>query len=401
MFDPSEHRVASPLDWLDDELDQLRAAQLGRSRRLRASAAGPEIRLDGQQVISFASNDYLGLASHPNLASAARQTAERFGWGAAASPLVAGHDEPTAALEAELAAWLDTEAALVFGSGYAANVSTITALVGRGDVVYSDETNHASIIDGCRLSRAQVVVYPHGNAAWLADRLEAPSGHRRRLIVTDSLFSMDGDVAPLESLASLAQASGSMLLVDEAHATGVCGARGTGLIEALGLEHLVDIRLGTLSKSLGGVGGFVAGRRSLVEWLVNRSRGYIFSTALPPACAGASRAALALVHAEPQRRTVLADRARRLRARLAKLGWLAIGNDAAWASQIIPLICGSAEAALAASRALLERGLYVPAIRPPSVAPGSSRLRVALSYLHDESMIERLLSALAEIDRPT
>lgn len=381
---------ADRLTWLEVELAELERHDLMRHRRVRAAEMGAEIELDGERLVNFGSNDYLGLAADERLAAALQAAVASAGCGAGASPLLAGYHDRHVALEAALAAFEGTEAALVFGSGYAANLGTVAALVGRGDTVFSDELNHASLIDGCRLSRADVVVYRHGDVDHLADLLAESHGAGRRLIVTDGLFSMDGDVAPLAAFCELAERNNAMLLVDEAHATGVFGPRGRGAAEACGVAERVDIRVGTLSKALGGVGGFVAGRKTLIEWLVNRARPYVFSTALPPAVAAASLAALEMVAQQPWRRERLAAISARLRQSLVEQGWN-IGDST---SQIVPLLVGSAERALELSHRLQQAGLYVPAIRPPSVAVGQSRLRISLTAKHDDRHVDRLLAAL-------
>ncbi len=268
----------------------------------------------GQEFINFGSNDYLGLAADARLAAAAADAARTVGCGAGASPLVTGHVEAHRRLEQRLAEFEAAEAALLFSSGYAANLGTISALVGREDAIFADEKNHASMIDGCRLSRATVHVYPHGDASALAKLLDADEGARRRLIVTESVFSMDGDLAPLLEIAALAAEHDCMLLVDEAHATGVFGAHGRGVAELLGVEDRVDVRVGTLSKALGCSGGFVCGSRRLIDWLVNAARPYVFSTALAPPVAAAGMAALDVVRDEPQRRVELLRRADALRS---------------------------------------------------------------------------------------
>jgi 8-amino-7-oxononanoate synthase len=384
------------LAWLHDELAQLERLALRRQRVVRHAPLQPEVQLAGRRWVQFASNDYLGLAADPRLAEAAAEALRAQGAGAGASGLITGHTEAHQALEAELAAFEGTEAALVFSSGYAANVGTISALVGRGDVVFSDQWNHASIIDGCRLSRADVVVYPHGDVAALQQHLRRAAGYRRRLIVSDTLFSMHGDVAPLEPLAELARRYEAMLMVDEAHATGVFGPAGRGLAEASHVEDEIDVRLGTLSKALGASGGFVAGSRALVDWLAQRARSYMFSTAPAPGSCGAARAALRIVAAEPQRRQRLLATAERVRAALVAQGW----NVWPGHSQIIPIVVGAPQAALDLADALRQRGLWVPAIRPPSVPPGQSCLRISLSYAHTDAMIEQLLAALAELRPP-
>jgi 8-amino-7-oxononanoate synthase len=347
---------------------------------------------DGRLRINFGSNDYLSLAADPRLGAAVRAAIETDAWGSGASPLVTGFAERHRQLERRLAEFEASEAALLFSSGFAANLGTIAALVGTGDTVFTDRLNHASLLDGCRLSRADVRVYPHNDPRRLESLLSRP-GRGRRLIVTDSLFSMDGDLAPLADLAGLAERYGAMLMIDEAHATGVFGAHGRGVAEHLGLDARVPVRVGTLSKALGSTGGFVTGSRTLIEWLIHRARSYVFSTATPAAAAAAALAALDIVDHEPQRRGQLLANAQSLRATLAGQGW-DIGPSA---SQIIPLVVGAAERALALSAELAERGLLVPAIRPPTVPEGQSRLRISLTYGHTAVMIAELTGALGEL----
>lgn len=382
-----------PLAWIDDELAALSAQSLLRQLPLHSGPQAAVLEVDGRSPINFGSNDYLGLAADKRLLDAAVQTARTEGWGAGASPLVVGRGEAHRRLEARLADFEQTEAALLFSSGYAANLGAITALVGRGDAVFSDQLNHASLIDGCRLSRADVYVYPHGDIGRLAALLQQSlaNDRSRRLIVTDSLFSMDGDLAPLVELVALARRYDCMLLIDEAHATGVFGQQGRGVAEALNCEDGIHIRVGTLSKALGSAGGFVSGSRRLIDWLANCARSYVFSTASPPAVAAAALAALDIVRDEPQRRETLLQRAVNLRESLMAQGWQ-IGPSA---SQIIPLIVGDSARAVALSAALREQGLLVPAIRPPSVPVGQARLRLSLSAGHSDEMIARLERTLA------
>lgn len=385
-----------PLAWIDAALEELQRVAL---RRVRAERNGPQrpshITLDGQALVNFSSNDYLALAADPRLAAAAAEAAQTHGWGSGASPLVTGRSTWHARLEAALAAFEETEAALLFPTGYAANLGTIPALVGKEDVIYSDALNHASLIDGCRLSGATIAIYRHADVDHLRELLAATSRHGRRLIVTDTLFSMGGDLAPLPALAALAEEYGAMLLVDEAHATGVFGQHGRGVSEALGAEDGVHIRVGTLSKALGSVGGFVAGRRPLIEWLANRARPYVFSTALPAACAAAAWTALTVVRQEPHRRTQLLAAAADLREQLRALG-LPVGASQ---SQIIPVILGQPERVLAAAEVLRQRGLWVPPIRPPSVPPGQSLLRISLTWGHTAAHREALVAALRQAPR--
>jgi len=383
----------NPLGWIDEELALLRQQGLLRRLATRIGPQGARTVVDGGGLVNFGSNDYLGLAGDPRLAAAAAQAAHEEGWGSGASPLICGHGRHHEQLEDRLARFEGTEAALVFTSGFAANAGTIAALVGPGDVVFTDRKNHASLLDGCRLSRADVRAYPHGDCSRLDELLTRGGRYRRKLIATDSLFSMDGDLAPLADLVELAERHASMLMIDEAHATGVFGPQGRGIAEHLGVEHRVDVRVGTLSKALGSAGGFVAGSRSLIKWLVNRARPYVFSTASPPATAAATLAALEIVRDEPHRRHEVLARAEQLRNRLAQEGW-SVGHSA---SQIIPLIVGRADRAVELATALRQRGLFVPAIRPPTVPEGEACLRLSLTYGHAPEMIETLLEALAEL----
>ena len=396
--------MQNPLSWLDDELAQLDAQGLRRRIATRIGPQGATVRVQsdddpsgGRELINFGANDYLGLAGDPRLEAAAASAARDEGWGAGASPLVSGHSASHRLLEERLAEFLGTEAALVFPSGFAANSGTIAALVGRGDVVLADEKNHASLIDGCRLSRADVQIYPHCDMAALATMLAESeiNNCRRRLIVTDTLFSMDGDLAPLGDLVELAERHDCMLMIDEAHATGVFGNSGRGVAELFDLEQKIPIRMGTLSKAIGSAGGFVAGSRALIDWLANRARPYVFSTAHPPAVAAAAIAALDIIRDEPHRRTELLSNAAALRQRLsAECGF---SSAASAAGQIIPLIIGPAEATMRLSAALRRRGLFVPGIRPPSVPEGQSLLRISLSYSHTAEMLDRLGRSLTEI----
>jgi 8-amino-7-oxononanoate synthase len=386
-----------PLDWIDAEIEALVEAGLYRTLRTHAGPQGPCVRVAGRELVNFGGNDYLGLAADSRLREAAIRAIAEQGWGASASPLVIGHGEEHQRLEHCLAEFAGTEASLLFTSGYAANVGTIVSLVGPGDTIFSDAHNHASIIDGCRLSRARVEVYPHRDWQALATMLERDTA-RRRLIVTESVFSMEGDLAPLVELAELAERWDAMVLVDEAHATGLFGARGRGLCEALGIERRVVARVGTLSKALGSSGGFVCGSQSLIAWLINRARPYVFSTAPPPAVAAAAAAALRIVLDEPWRRQRLSEASAALRIAIRNQGW----EIGASASQIIPLIIGDPRRTTQLSAELAARGLFVPAMRPPSVPAGKSLLRVSLSAGHSDEMIAALVSALAALrhERP-
>lgn len=386
--------MTDSLQWLDEALADLDARGLRRTLAARQSPQrGNEIVIDGRRLVNFGSNDYLGLAADVRLAAAAQAAIETYGWGSGASPLITGRSELHAELERQLGEFAGTEAALVFPSGYAANVGTITALVGKGDAIYSDELNHASIIDGCKLSGASVHIYRRPEpVAHLGQLLKDRSPFRRRLIVTDSLFSMHGNAAPLPQLAELAAANDCLLMVDEAHATGVLGEYGRGLAELLGAERGVDVHVGTLSKALGSHGGFVAGTRKLIDWLSNRARPYFFSTAAPAANAAAALAALAIVRSEPDRRDRLRELANLLRGQLVRAE-LPVGGS----FHILAVVLQDPDRVVAAAQALRERGFFVPGIRPPSVPEGESLLRISLTCLHTEEQIERLVEALAVV----
>lgn len=382
------------LDWMDDDLEDLRRRGLYRVRRRLQSGQGERVRLRGRELINFSSNDYLALAADPRLAQAASRAARRYGCGAGASPLVSGCLPPVRSLERALAAWEGAEAALVFASGYAANLAAIGSLAGKADAIFSDAFNHASLIDGCRLARAAVHVYRHKDLEHLADLLRREGSRaRRRVIVSDSVFSMDGDLAPVAELLALADRHDCLLVLDEAHATGVLGEHGRGVTDSLAAgswswDRLVKV--GTLSKALGAQGGFVCGSRRLVRWLINHARLYIFSTAIAPPAAAAARRAVGLVKTELERRCRVLELAQRLRRELRAMG----ADVGASACHIVPLIVGAARAAVVLSKRLQEQGLLVPAIRPPSVPEGAARLRISVTAGHTEADLDQLLSAL-------
>jgi len=382
-----------PLSFCTEELQRLEAAGLSRRVRSLDSPSEPEVLLDGRRVLCFASNNYLGLAAHPEVTAAASDAARRFGAGTGSARLITGgltlHDE----LEAALAAFKGAEAALLFSSGYLANLGTISALVGRGDAVFSDALNHASIIDGARLSRADICVYGHGDAGHLEEllarwRARASSG-ARALVVTDSVFSMDGDLAPLPEMADTCERHGAVLMVDEAHASGVIGPGGRGAVAHFGLEGRVPVVMGTLSKALGAAGGFIAGTGELCAFLRNRARSFIFDTAMPPPVAAAARAALGVLQREPERPERARALARQLAAGLSAGGYRVAAPDAA----IVPVVIGEATDTMALSQGLLDRGVLVTAIRPPTVPPGTSRLRATVMATHTDAHLTRALEA--------
>jgi 8-amino-7-oxononanoate synthase len=374
--------VKSLDDILQAELAALEAADLRRTLRVANGA-----------LLNFAANDYLGLARHPALVAAAREATAERGTGAGASRLVTGTDNAVLALEAELAAWKEKEAALVFSSGFAAAIGTIPALAGKGDTVILDKLSHASLIDAARLSGATVRTFAHNDAARLEAVLrKVAADGTRTLVVTESIFSMDGDAAPLAEIVAAKEKHGAWLFVDEAHATGLYGTTGAGRIAEAGLSGRVDIVMGTLSKALGSVGGYIAGSRALVDWLANRARSFVYSTALPPGVIAASHAAVKLARG---------DEGAALRGKLGgRIARFHAGVPGRWkvhvtsTSAIQPLICGEAAAALAMAAQLRERGFLIPAIRYPTVARGSARLRVTLSAAHEEGEIDALNRAL-------
>ncbi len=386
-----------PLDWVDEELARLERADLLRHRPPPLRAAGASVELDGRPLVNLASNDYLGLASDQRLIEAAAKSCRNQGVGRGASPLVCGRSEVHAALEHRLAEFLRTDGALLFPTSFAANAGVIPALVDRGDAIYGDAKNHASIIDGCRLARAERHIYPHGDVDALEQLLCDSKRYRRRLIVTDALFSMDGDLAPLPRLGELAQQYDAMLMVDEAHAIGVFGANGRGVVEHFAesepsLQQRVHIRVGTFGKALGSAGGFVCGSASLIQWLANRARTYVFSTAHPAGVSAAAMTALDIVASEPERRTTLLRKASQFRQRLQEQDW----DTGHSVSQIVPLRIGSPGRTMRLSKLLRDRGYWVAGIRPPSVPPDGSLLRLGLTAAHSDQMLETFVEVLRE-----
>lgn len=385
--------MPKPFLWMSEELAALESAGLRRARRVVRPLPGGACEIDGRRLWNFASNDYLGLAGDPRVVAAAQAALAESGVGSRASALVVGRTEWHARLEQALARFEGQEAAILFPTGYAANVGTIAALVDENDVVFCDRLNHASLIDGCRLSGAKLRVFRHSELETLERELHKAYDSRRRLIVTDAVFSMDGDVAPLRELCDLAERFEADVLVDEAHGTGVFGEHGRGVCEQLGVEDRVAVRVGTLSKAIGTLGGFVAGSQSLVDWLWNKARPQVFSTALPPAICAAATAAIEIIQSEPERRTRLRHNREFVRLELAGRGIEVVADSA---GPIIPIVLGDPEAVVAAQRKLEEHGCLVAAIRPPTVPQGTSRLRISLSAAHDESALKTLVAALQE-----
>ena len=373
----------------DTRLAALSAQHLRRKRRVVEAKNGPRLSVDGRPVLSFASNDYLGLAQHPALIRAAQEAAAQYGVGATGSALISGHEAPHEALEQELAAFVGRPRSLFFGSGYMANVGIVPALVGRGDAVFSDALNHACLIDGVRLSRAESHIYPHNDAATLAQQLAA-SNAARKLVVTDAVFSMDGDIAPLHELLHLCEQHDALLFIDDAHGFGVLGPQGRGTAAHLGLHSPRLVYMATLGKAAGCAGAFVAGEDNTVEWIMQRARTYIFATATPAMVVEAVRASLKVIADEGWRREQLVRLIARLREGTRGLRWQHPESNTA----IQPLIIGRNEDALAVMTALDAHGLWVPAIRPPTVPEGTARLRISLSAAHSEADVDRLIAAL-------
>lgn len=375
---------------LDDdaraELAELEAAGRLRTPRVLDGLQGPRAQVDGRCVLNFASNDYLSLAGDPRLVRAAANAGDEGGAGAGASRLIVGNHREHAALEATLADWLRCSGARLFNSGYAANVGIVSSLVGAGDVVFSDELNHASVIDGCRLSRAEVVVFPHRDLRALEQALATRTG-RRRLVVSETLFSMDGDVANVDALAALAKRHGAALMLDEAHAIGAYGPEGRGIAAQVGV--VPDLLVGTCGKALGSFGAFVATTRAVADLLWNRARSFVFSTGLPPAVAASARRAIEIIRGGEgdDRRATLVANARELRRSVPGLG----GEP--W-SPIAPLVLGDDRAAMQLSARLFDAGIYAQGIRPPTVPVGTSRLRISVSSGHSQNDIAALADAL-------
>jgi 8-amino-7-oxononanoate synthase len=374
---------------VSERLEELRDRGLYRQLRLIEGPQGPSVTLDGRPVLLLCSNNYLGLADRTEVREAAAEAALRWGAGAGASRLISGNMEPHRELEVRLAAFEGYESALLFGSGYLANSGVIAALAGRGEVVFSDELNHASIVDGCRLSRAETFVYRHGDVEHLAWGLRE-AGRRSALIVTDGVFSMDGDLAPLPQLLELAQRHGARLMVDEAHATGAVGPGGRGSVSAAGLSGEVDVVVGTLGKALGSYGAYACANAETIDFLVNSARPFIFSTAPPPAAIGAAQAALAILEAEPELVERLQANAATLREALAAEG-LNVGRSA---TQVVPIEIGAAETTMELCERALRRGVFAQGIRPPTVPEGSSRMRFTVMATHQE---RELMTAAREV----
>ena len=380
-------------NWLDTEREALEQTGLRRHLRTVMSAPTGTINLDGRDVVLLGSNNYLGLSTHPKVIAAAVEATQTFGTGASGSRLISGNNELYTTLETNLAKVKGTEAALVFSSGYAANTSIIPVLVGEGDLILSDALNHASIIDGCRLSRATKKVYRHCDMDHLKVLLLESTTFQRRLIVTDGVFSMDGDIAPLPDIYGLAAEYGAMVLVDDAHGFGVLGKDGSGTVAHFGLDNEGIVQMGTLSKAVGALGGYIAGSRSLIELLINRARGFIFTTGLPPATLAAANAALDVMHSSPDLRQRLFSHAKHLKTALIDLGYTLLPSE----TQILPVVFGSPQRTTNIAEALLAEGVFAPAVRPPAVPPDTSRLRLTVMATHTEMEIQQAIEAFSTV----
>jgi glycine C-acetyltransferase/8-amino-7-oxononanoate synthase len=383
------------IQYLSEQL--LILEQSGRHRRLRVidSPAENRVVIDHKPYLAFCSNNYLGLANDPRLKQAAVEAIHEYGWGSGASRLICGTLRPHKLLEEELAQFKAAPAAIVFPTGYMANLGVISAVVGRQDTVIIDRLCHASIVDGCRLSQAKLQVYPHCDLAALEKVLKRSQNYSKRLIITDSVFSMDGDLAPLPQMLELAHRYAAILMVDEAHATGVLGEHGRGALEHFQLEGEVDIVMGTLSKAVGSLGGFVTGDERLIDFLRQRARSFIYTTASPPAACAAAVAGLRIIAGEPRLRQRLWQNTNYLKAGLRKLGFDIMGSQTPGSlTPIIPIMLGDEASVMKASAYLFEHSILIPGIRPPTVPKGQCRLRISLMASHTQEDLDRLLDVL-------
>ena len=378
------------MEKISNELKKIKESGLYRELNILEGAQGPHVKIKGRTYISFCSNNYLGLANHPEVVKAVEDAVGKYGWGAGASRLVSGNTELHQALEDEISKFKKKEAAIVFPTGYMANIGTICSLVSSGDLVICDRLNHASIIDGCRLSGATFRVYPHRDIGKLENILKKSTGYPRKLIVTDTVFSMDGDLAPLPDIVRIAHEYSAMVMVDEAHGTGVFGENGRGGVEHFNLDKKVNIIMGTLSKAVGSLGGFVTGNSDLISYLRNKARTFMYTTALPPAACAASIAGIKLIQGDHSLRESLWRNVHYVKERLKSLNL----NVTSLESPIIPIIIGNAKKAVDVSGFLFESGILIPAIRPPTVPDESSRLRVTIMATHTRADLDKLLDVL-------
>ncbi len=381
------------MKYISDELEKIKKSGLYRKLNIVGSAQGTHLEINGKTYLNFCSNNYLGLANNPLVIKAVKDAVEKYGWGAGASRLVSGNMKLHEALEGEISRFKGKEASIVFPTGYMANIGTISSLVSKGDLVICDKLNHASIIDGCRLSGADFRVYPHCDIEKLENVLMKSTKYSRKLIVTDTVFSMDGDLAPLPDIVRIARKCNAMVMVDEAHGTGVFGKRGGGVVEHFNLSEKVNIIMGTLSKAVGSLGGYVSGDADLINYLRNKARSFMYTTALPPAVCAASIAAIKLIRENPSLRTSLWNNVRYLKEKLELLNFNVISSE----SPIIPILIGDAKKAVDVSKFLYKKGILIPAIRPPTVPAKSSRLRMTVMSAHTRKDLERLLEVLSDV----
>ena len=381
--------------FLEETLASLEAKNLRRRLRLPDSWPWPRIVFEGKEVLNFCSNDYLGLADDERLSQAAQEAMKTQGFGAGASRLVCGNMKAHAELEKKIAEFKGTESALLFSSGYMANVGIISGLFGRNDIIFSDKLNHASIIDGIILSQAEFKRYPHRDVDALEGMLKSVTGFKKRVIITDSVFSMDGDLAHLDRIVELAKKYDCAVMIDEAHALGVIGKKGKGLIEHFHLEGQIDIQMGTLSKAVGAFGAYCCGSQELIDVLVNKARSFIYTTGLPPAVAAAAKMGLEIIESEPQLRQRLWENTFFVHERLKELGFKTLDSQ----TPIIPLLTGDSDLALKFSQKLFDAGILISAIRPPTVPQNTARLRLTVMATHQRKDLECLLEKLEKVGR--
>jgi predicted pyridoxal phosphate-dependent acyltransferase len=377
------------------EIEELNRKGLLRRLRQVESASSSKIVVEGKTYLNLSSNNYLGLSTHPKVKEAAAQALQQYGAGTGASALISGHTQLHQKLAEKVAQFKGEEAALIFSTGYTANVGILSAILDDGDLVYADRLSHASIIDGCRMSKATLKVFPHRDVSSLARRLERTATGRKVLIVSDGVFSMDGDLAPLPELVKLAEQHGAMIMVDDAHATGVLGQTGKGTVEHFGLEGRVPIQMGTLSKAVGAFGAYVAGRQDLITYLLNRAKSYIYTTALPAPVVAAGLAALELIEKEPQIRQQLWDNRAYYEQGVKSLGYNTLQTE----TPIIPLWVGETSLALEMSGQLLANGIFAPAIRPPTVPQGMARIRTSIMATHTRDDLDYALEVFKKVGK--
>ena len=385
------------LEWIKEELKQIHDKQLFRILTELETGQSPEVTISGKSYVLLGSNSYLGLSVDPKVVESAKLALEKYGTGSGGSRLVSGSFDLHRMLEERIARFKNTESSILFSSGYLANIGTISALVGSDDIIYSDELNHASIIDGARLSRSTVRIYKHLDLNHLQELIESDKNTKcRKLIVTDTVFSMDGDLVPLPELVGISEKYGCILMIDEAHAAGVLGKRGSGATEHFGVEDRVPVVMGTLSKAVGSLGGYIAGSKELIDFIRNRVRSYIFDTSLPPASLAASITAIDIIENEPERREHLWNMVNKFKTGIEDSGLRVLPSHSA----IIPVLIGDAEPALNFAKMLRENGVFTPAVRPPSVPHGMCRIRVTIMATHTQEHIDTALKAFRAAYEP-